>query len=474
MSQQKNQIMEKIISLCKRRGFVYPSSEIYGGFANAYTFGPLGAEMRKNIKDLWWQHFVRNQEDIVGIDGGIILHPKTWHASGHVGGFNDPMIDCRTCKARHRADHLIEDACSDDLSKFGVETVDGVPVEKLTSIVQENNLKCPNCGSEDLTEVRQFNLMFSTKMSKTAGEASDSYDPSIAYLRPETAQAMFLEFKSITDSTRVKVPFGIAQIGKAFRNEITPGNFIFRVLEFEQMEIEYFVAEEDWEKHFDAWIKKMHTWCDMIGLTPEKVHELNVPEESRAHYSKRTIDFEYDFPFGKKELYGCAYRTNYDLENHQKESGKDLQYRDPQTNEKYLPHVIEPTFGVERTFLAALCDAYTEEDLGEQGTRVVLRLKPAIAPVKIAVFPLMKKDGLPEKSREILQKLQIFGNVEYDDGGAIGKRYRRHDEIGTPVCITIDYESLEDQAVTVRDRDSMEQQRIKITELVGYLSQRYF
>jgi len=451
--------MEQITALSKRKGFIYPGSEIYGGFANSYTYGPYGAQLKNNIKNLWWKTFIENRQDMVGIDGTILLHPKTWKASGHVDTFNDPLIDCKKCNARHRADHLAETKMD--------KNADGMSLEELNTFIANKKIKCPKCGAIDFTEARQFNLMFETQMAKTG-------EDSTAYLRPETAQAIFLEYKNVVDSMRVKVPFGIGQIGKAFRNEITPGNFIFRVLEFEQMEIEYFVHPDEWEKHFDIWIKLMYDWCELIGLDKEKIHELDVEEDARAHYSDKTIDFEYEFPFGIKELYGCAYRSDFDLQNHQRDSGKKLIWRDPQTNEVYVPHVIEPTFGVDRTILAIMSEAYCEEDLGEGKSRTVLKFKPEIAPVKVAILPLMKKDGLPEICQDILKEVQTFGNCEYDDGGAIGKRYRRQDEIGTPVCVTVDYETKEDDSVTVRDRDTMEQKRIKISDLKNYLLENYF
>ncbi len=456
--------MEKIVSLCKRRGFVFPGSEIYGGFGNSYTYGPLGAELKKNIKDLWWKTFIHNREDMTGIDGDIILHPKTWEASGHVGGFNDQMVDCKNCKARLRADHLVEEA-------LGIDC-EGKSDEEVTQIIRENSLQCPKCGKQDFTEVRQFNLMFSTQMAKTG-------ENSIAYLRPETAQAIFLEFKNVVDSTRLKLPFGIGQIGKAFRNEITPGNFIFRRLEFEQMEIEYFIRPENWEEIFENWFTEMKKWCEKIGLNPANFHPYEHPAEKLSFYSKRTIDIEYDFPFGRKELYGLAYRTDYDLGRHEEFSRKNLHIHDEQTGQKILPHVIEPTFGLDRTILAVLCEGFTEETLVDGSMRTVLKLVPSLAPVKVAVFPLMKKDGLPEKSREILEQLRSFGYVEYDQSGAIGKRYRRHDEIGTPVCVTVDYDTLDKnsadfETVTIRDRDTMQQERVKIVDLVSVLSTRYF
>lgn len=444
---------------------MFPGSEIYGGFGNSYTYGPLGSELKKNIKDLWWKTFIQKREDMTGIDGDIILHPKTWEASGHIGGFNDQMVDCKNCKARLRADHLVEEAIQTDC--------EGMPDTEVSKLITDNDIKCPKCGMKDFTDVRQFNLMFSTEMDKTGGENST------AYLRPETAQAIFLEFKNVMDSTRHKLPFGIGQIGKAFRNEITPGNFIFRRLEFEQMEIEYFIRPENWEEVFEQWFAEMNIWSTEIGLDPANFHAYEHAEEKLSHYSKRTIDIEYDFPFGRKELYGLSYRGNFDLGKHEEFSGKNLHIHDEATGTKILPHVIEPTFGLDRTILAVLCEGFTEETLEDGSIRNVLKLVPKLAPVKIAIFPLMKKDGLPEKSREIMEALDIFGNIEYDQSGAIGKRYRRHDEIGTPVCITVDYDTLDAESsdvgsVTIRDRDTMKQERIKIADLVGVLADRYF
>ncbi len=476
--------MQQLVSLCKRRGFIAQGSEIYGGFGNTYTYGVYGSQMKKNIKDLWWKTFVESRDDIVGIEADIFMHPRVWEASGHVGGFNDQLIDCKDCKARIRADHLVEDA-------LGINC-EGKPDAEMTQIIRDNQLTCPKCKSKNLTEVRKFNLMFQAPLSKTGGD-------DFVYLRPETAQAMFVEFKNVLDSSRVRMPFGIAQIGKAFRNEITPGNFIFRQLEFEQMEIEYFFTPprnfserraelmgkahlNDWDEEsrepvetlFAQWEKDMKNWCDAIGLASERCHIIEHAPEKLSHYSKRTFDIEFDFPFGQKELYGCAYRTDFDLSQHEKFSGQKLRYRDPITNEEYIPHVLEPTFGVGRTFLAILTSAYEEQMMDDGNPRVVLHLKPAIAPVKIAVLPLMKKDGLSELAQDLKKSLQHFGVCEYDDGGTIGKRYRRQDEIGTPVCITVDYQTKDDQTVTVRDRDTMEQERITITELDSYLRKKYF
>lgn len=451
--------MDSITSLCKRRGFAYPGSEIYGGFANSYTYGPYGTELKKNIKDLWWDMFVQKRTDIVGIDADIILHPKTWEASGHLGGFNDLMVECTESRKRFRADHLIEDQLDID--------IEGWDLEKVNQLLQEKEVKSPVTGKPTLGPAKHFNLMFQTEMAKT-GEGET------AYLRPETAQSMFLEFKNIVDTMRVKVPFGIAQIGRAFRNEITPGNFIFRRLEFEQMEIEYFIHEKDWKEMFTKWEVLQKEWCELIGLSHDKCHIYEHAEEKLSHYSKRTIDIEYDFPFGRKELYGLAYRTDFDLAQHEQHSGKKLEIQDPVTNEKYRPHVIEPTWGVDRTVLALLCDAYTEEKLEDDSSRIVMKFKPHMAPVKVAVMPLMKKDGMAEKAREIFAELSSLGYCEYDESGSIGKRYRRQDEIGTPVCVTVDYETFDDESVTVRDRDTMEQERVKIGELNAFLAGKYF
>ncbi|KKT34800.1 MAG: Glycine-tRNA ligase [Parcubacteria group bacterium GW2011_GWA2_44_12] len=425
--------MKAIVSLAKRRGFVFPGSDIYGGLANTWDFGPLGAQMKKNIKDLWWKRFVESRADIVGIDAVILMNPAVWEASGHVAGFSDPLSECKKCKRRFRSDHLIE------------------------NIGQKE--KCPEAGCGGaLTEPRNFNLMFKTHIGPTEEKGNE------VYLRPETAQGMFVNFKNILDSTRVKFPFGIAQIGKAFRNEITPGNFIFRVLEFEQMEIEYFIRESEWEKTFEMWQKEMSEWLSFIGIKKSNYAICEHDASELSHYSKRTIDFEYNFPFGTKELYGLAYRTNFDLTNHAKHSGVDLSYTDPDTGEKFIPYVIEPTFGVERTVLAVLCDAYTEEP-----ERIVLKLDPKVAPIKIAVFPLLRnKPELVKKAREIFDALAPHFACDFDDNGNVGKRYRRQDEIGTPYCVTVDFQTLDDGTVTVRDRDTMKQERIKIEELIIY------
>lgn len=449
--------LKPIVSLCKRRGFIFPGSEIYGGFANTYSYGPYGCELKKNVKDLWWDLFVRQRPDILGMDGPILLHPQVWQASGHLQSFNDALIDCKNCKSRFRVDHLIEDTLG--------QSVEGKSLQELTQIVQ-TQIACPKCREKNFTEARHFNLMFPTHRNKTSSQEEE-----ICYLRPETAQAIFLEFKNVLDSMRVKLPFGLAQIGKAFRNEITPGNFIFRTIEFEQMEIEYFLHPSQWEEYFEKWLQQMQSWCELIGLKKEHIHEKEHTPEQLAHYSKRTVDILYDFPFGREELYGLAYRGDFDLMQQAEASKTPLYYHDLEKKEKFIPHVLEPTFGVDRTILALLCEAYEEETLPSGENRTVLHLSPLLAPVKVAVFPLMRKDGLPEKAISIFQELKKLGATEYDDSKAIGKRYRRQDELGTPFCVTVDYESLQDNTVTLRYRDNMEQKRVAIQELIPLLQQ---
>ncbi|MDI3339087.1 MAG: glycine--tRNA ligase [Sphaerobacter sp.] len=454
--------MDTIVALAKRRGFVFPGSEIYGGLANTWDFGPLGVELRRNIKHAWWRFFVQLRPDIVGLDGSILLHPRTWEASGHVDEFNDPLIDCRNCRSRYRADTLIEE-------RLGIPA-DGLSLEELNRIIQEQQPACPTCGQRDWTPVRQFNLMFRTFL----GPVESAGTP--VFLRPETAQAIFLDYRSVLQSSRVKIPFGIAQIGKAFRNEITPGNFIFRLLEFEQMEIEYFIHPNGWETHFEQWLDAMQAFLSYIGLGTERLRRREHGPSELSHYSKRTIDFEYLFPFGWKELCGLAYRTDFDLRRHQEYSGVDLTYFDQQTGERYLPHVIEPTMGVDRLLLVLLLDAYHEEDAvdvaGKPYRRVVLRFHPRMAPYKAAVLPLMRKPELVAKAQEVWALLRPEFPTDYDETQSIGRRYRRQDEIGTPLCVTIDYDTLEDDSVTIRDRDSMEQVRVPIAELVAALRER--
>ncbi len=438
MNTQDNNLMEKIISLCKRRGFVYPSFDIYGGLAGFFDYGHYGLELKKNIKNLWWKQFVTEREDVYGIDSVIVTKKEVLRASGHARGFADMMTECDKCKRRFRVDQL------------------------------EDTKKCPECVGK-LGEARQFYMMLETHIGAVEDEAS------LAYLRPETAQGIFTNFKNIVDSFHPSLPFGIAQIGKAFRNEIAPRDFLFRLREIEQMEVEYFVKPTDWKKAFEMWQKEMHKFIKAVGIDTKKVSELEVAEADRAHYSKRTIDFEFEFPFGKKELYGLAYRTDYDLNNHQTASGVDLSFLDEETKEKFAPHVIEPSLGVDRTFLAVLCSAYTEDELGGE-KRVYLKLSPKIAPVKVAVFPLLKnKPELVKKAREVYATLKKeFGAVVFDDNGNIGKRYRRQDEIGTMWCITIDFDTIEkDSTVTIRDRDTGKQKRMKIAELVSFFKESF-
>lgn len=447
-------LMDKIVSLCKRRGFVFPGSEIYGGLANSWDYGPLGAQLKRNIKNDWWKKVVESRSDMVGLDGAIMMNPRVWEASGHVSGFTDPLVEDVVTQKRYRADHLIEAAIGQD--------VDGLGIDEISKIIKENDIKSPD--GNDLSEPMTFNLMFSTELSKTGDEENK------VYLRPETAQAIFVNFKNVLDTSRKKLPFGAAQIGKAFRNEITPGNFIFRTLEFEQMEIEYFCEEKEWEQHFDAWESWRKQWAEEIGLDMDKFSISVHADEKLSHYSKRTVDVMFEFPFGVQELWGLAYRTDFDLNQHQEHSKQKLLYTDPADNKnKFVPHVIEPSFGVDRTLLALLVSAYHEEEVSEGDIRVVMKFKPYMAPYHVAILPLMKKDGLPELAHQIEETLRKDFRVEYDETGSVGKRYRRQDEIGTPFCITVDYDSLEDAAVTVRNRDTMEQKRIKIDELSSFL-----
>jgi glycyl-tRNA synthetase len=422
------ELMEKIISLCKRRGFIFPGSEIYGGLANSFDYGPLGVELKNNIKNLWWKRFVQQRDDMVGIDAALIMNPKVWQSSGHLDNFSDPLVECKKCHHRFREDTL-------------------------------ESKSCPDCKGELMT-AKQFNLMLKTFLGPVESEES------VVYFRPETAQAMFIDFKNVVNTSRKKLPFGIAQVGKAFRNEITPGNFIFRTREFEQMEVEYFIKEEDWEKSFEMWRKEMWAWMkDDLGLDEKNVHELNIADEDRAFYSKKTIDFEFDYPFGRKELYGLAYRTDFDLKNHFKEAP----YEDIEAGEKLYPHVIEPSLGVDRSILAVLCSSYVQEE-----DRIVLKLNAKIAPYKIAVFPLLKnKPELVEKAQEVYKDLKKQFMVVFDDRGNIGKRYYSQDEIGTPFCITIDFDTLQNDEVTVRDRDTMKQERVKINELTNFFNGKF-
>lgn len=433
---KNHDLMEKIVSLCKRRGFIFQGSEIYGGLAGTWDYGPYGATLSHNIKDLWWKHFVTEQDNIFGISTPTIVPEAVWKASGHLAGFTDPMIECKKCHHRFRADHL---------DKKNLESK-----------------KCPDCGGE-LGDEKAFNLMFPVTM----GSSSDS----VAYLRGEIAPGMFLNFKNVIDTLHPDLPFGLAQIGKAYRNEIAPRDFLFRVREFDLMEFEFFLKEADWEKYFEMWRNEMWRWVERVGIKKEMVHELEVSEEDRAFYSKRTIDFEFDYPFGRKELYGLAYRTDHDLKSHSAGSGVDLTYFDEETKDRFTPHVVEPSFGHGRTMLAVLVSAYREDEMGGE-VRTYLAFKPNIAPIKIAVFPLLKnKPELVAKAREIYSQLKKeFGAVLFDDNGNIGKRYRRQDEIGTPWCVTVDFDTIEkDSGVTVRDRDTGEQKRLTVDELISFV-----
>ncbi|MFA6593663.1 MAG: glycine--tRNA ligase [Candidatus Buchananbacteria bacterium] len=452
---EKNDQMEKIVALCKRKGFIFPACEIYGGFANAYSYGPYGVELKNNIKALWWKKFVTDRDDMVGIDGPIMLHPKLWEASGHLSGFNDAMVDCKACKKRYRADHLVMEATGEDLEG---------DLAAMTKIISEK-VSCPNCGKKDWTEARLLNMMFKTEMNGIDGPV---------YLRPETAGAIFADFKNVVDSCRVKIPFGIGQIGKAFRNEIVARNFIFRVREFEQMEIEYFISPDaEWKSLFKDWLKAQEEFALELGAKKGDLRHYEHPKEKLSHYSRKTVDIEYNFPFGFSELFGLAHRGDFDLSQHQKFSGANLEYFDQPAGQKYLPHVLEPTFGLDRSVLVALSAAYTEEDLGEGDSRVVLKFPAKIAPIKAAVFPLLKnKPELVAKAREIFDDLRNEFKCEFDDNGNVGKRYRRQDEVGTPFCVTVDFDTLEKGTVTVRDRDTMKQELVKVEELKEWVKKK--
>lgn len=453
--------MDMIVNLAKGRGFVYPGSEIYGGLANAWDYGPLGVELKNNIKRAWWKKFVQENPYNVGLDSAIIMNPETWVASGHLGGFSDPLMDCRQCKTRHRADKLIEDyVAQNGLSDNPAAMSD----DEMMSYIRDHQIACPDCGSHDFTDIRKFNLMFKTFQGVTEDSSST------LYLRPETAQGIFVNFKNIQRTTRRKLPFGVGQIGKSFRNEITPGNFIFRIREFEQMELEFFCKPGTDLEWFDYWRSFCRDWLINLGMNEESLRLRDHDKDELCFYSKATTDFEFLFPFGWGELWGVADRTDYDLTQHAEHSGEPMEYFDPETNEKYVPYVIEPSLGADRVTLAFLCNAYDEEVDEKGDKRVVLRLHPALAPFKAAVLPLSKK--LSDKAMEIKNDLAKEFMVDFDDAGSIGKRYRREDEIGTPFCITYDFESVEDGCVTVRERDSMEQVRIPITELKGYIAEK--
>ena len=453
--------MEKIVSLCKNRGFIYPGSEIYGGLANTWDYGPLGSELKNNVKKAWQKKFIQECKYNVGLDAAIFMNPETWVATGHVGGFSDPLIDCKECKTRHRADKLIEEWATQN----GQDLVaDGWSDEEMIKFMDDHNINCPNCGKHNFTGIRKFNLMFKTFQGVTEDSTSQ------IYLRPETAQGIFVNFKNVMRTTRRKLPTGIAQIGKAFRNEITPGNFTFRTREFEQMELEFFCkpgSDEEWFKYWEEFCKN---WLLSLGMDENNIRLRQHSKEELVFYSEGTTDIEFKFPFGWGELWGIADRTNYDLSRHMEHSKQDLSYLDPETNEKYIPYVIEPSLGCDRATLAFLCNSYEEEEIAEGDTRTVLHLHPALAPYKVAVLPLSKK--LSEKATEVYEKLAKDFMCDYDEAGSIGKRYRREDEIGTPYCVTIDFDTLEDNQVTIRDRDTMEQVRVSIDELNDWVKNK--
>ena len=457
--------MDKIVALCKNRGYIFPGSEIYGGLANTWDYGPLGVELKNNIKRAWWKKFVQENKYNVGLDAAILMNPQTWVASGHLAGFSDPMMDCRECHERFRADKLIEDWCAETGHTLE-KPIDAFSQAELKAFVEDNNIPCPTCKKHNFTDIRQFNLMFKTFQ----GVTEDSKNT--VYLRPETAQGIFTNFVNVQRTTRKKLPFGIGQIGKSFRNEITPGNFIFRVREFEQMELEFFCKPGTDLEWFAYWRNFCHQWLLDIGLKDENLRLRDHDPEELCFYSKATTDFEFLFPFGWGELWGVADRTDYDLTQHQNESKKDLTYFDPETNERYTPYVIEPSLGVERSVLAVLCDAYDEEviDAEKNDVRTVLRIHPSLAPIKAAVLPLSKK--LSDKADEVYCELSKYFNVDFDETGSIGKRYRRQDEIGTPLCITYDFESENDGCVTIRDRDTMDQIRLPIADLKAYIEEK--
>lgn len=454
--------MEKLVALCKGRGFIFAGSEIYGGLANTWDYGPLGVELKNNVKKAWWKKFIQESPYNVGMDSAILMNPQVWVASGHVSGFNDPLMDCKECKSRFRADQLVEDY----LMKEGQEdvSIDGWDNSKLEGFISENKIECPSCKKHNFTPIRQFNLMFKTFQGVTEDSQSE------IYLRPETAQGIFVNFRNVQRSSRKKIPFGIGQIGKSFRNEITPGNFIFRTREFEQLELEFFCKPGEDLEWFYYWREFCQNWLLSLNIKKDHIRLRDHGEEELSHYSKATTDIEYLFPFGWGELWGIADRTDYDLKQHAEQSGENFTYLDPTTNEKYIPYCVEPSLGVDRMVLAFLSEAYTDEVLPNNDSRVVLKLHPALAPYKAAVLPLSKK--LSEQASAIYQELAKDLNVEYDETGSIGKRYRRQDEIGTPYCVTIDFDTETDGAVTVRDRDTMEQVRIPVSELSGYLTDK--
>ena len=454
--------MDKLVALCRNRGIIFAGSELYGGLANTWDYGPIGVELKNNIKRQWWLRFVQTQPLVVGLDSSILLNPQVWEASGHVGGFSDPLIDCRQCKNRFRADNLIEDFFA---KKEIDKDVAGLSEEELREVIASENIPCPSCGGHDFTSIRKFNLMFQTHQGVTDERSTP------IYLRPETAQGIFLNFRAVSRSARMAPPFGVGQIGKSFRNEITPGNFIFRTREFEQMELEFFCPPGEADHWYEYWVNECKDFVDSLGVKKENLRLRPHSPEELSHYSVATSDIEYLFPFGWGEIWGIANRTDYDLKAHMEHSGKDLMAMDPLTNEKYIPYVIEPSVGVERLLLMFLSDAYDEEELEDGTTRVLLRLHPLLAPVKIGILPLSKK--LSSQAEEIYKRLSPLYQVEYDEKGSIGKRYRRFDEIGTPYCLTVDFQTEEDNCVTIRDRDTMQQQRVPLDELESYFYEKF-
>ena len=453
--------MDKIVNLCKSRGYIYPGSEIYGGLANSWDYGPLGVEFKNNVKKAWMKKFIQENKYNVGLDSAILMNPETWVASGHVGGFSDPLIDCKECKTRHRADKLIEDWLKENNKE---EVVDGWSDEKMVDFIHDNNIKCPDCGASNFTPIRKFNLMFKTFQGVTEDTKSE------LYLRPETAQGIFVNFKNVLRTTRRKLPMGIGQVGKSFRNEITPGNFLFRIREFEQMELEFFCKPGTDMEWFEYWRAFCRDWLLSLGMKEESLRLRDHSQEELCFYSKGTTDIEFKFPFGWGELWGIADRTDYDLKQHMEHSKEDFTYLDQETGEKFVPYCVEPSLGCDRVTLAFLCNAYDEEEIAEGDTRTVLHLHPALAPYKVAVLPLSKK--LSAKAEEIYTNLSKKYMCEYDEAGSIGKRYRREDEIGTPYCITIDFETENDNSITIRDRDTMEQVRVKIEDLEKWIDEK--
>lgn len=454
--------MDKIVALCKSRGFIFPGSQIYGGLANTWDYGQLGVELKNNVKRAWWAKFIQQCPYNVGLDSAILMNPRVWEASGHIGGFSDPLMDCKACKERHRADKLIEEY---NFKNNIDQPVDGWSNEKLESYIKDNHIPCPSCGKEDFTSIRQFNLMFKTFQGVTEDSTST------VYLRPETAQGIFVNFKNVQRSSRKKVPFGIGQIGKSFRNEITPGNFIFRIREFEQMELEFFCApgtDLEWHKY---WKDYCHNWLISFGIKEDQIRLRDHEKEELSHYSNATTDIEFYFPFGWGELWGIADRTDFDLKQHQQFSGENMEYQDPITNEKYIPYCIEPSLGADRVTLAFLCSAYDEEDLGDGDVRTVMHFHPALAPIKAAILPL-QKNKLGALAKEVYEKMSKYFMCDYDETGSIGKRYRRQDEVGTPFCITVDFDTLEKGTITIRDRDTMEQITLSIEDGIKYINDK--